>query len=347
MIATIDAFEQIRDARGALPVKAVEIVEGDEPARLRFTLRSARERSAASAACTLETLAQVGTAQDKRAAIETLSLVTGPLFGGGAPESLEAWQLAVNAAQLGMSIHAAVQGRDPGLLLHGAGKHVVVDARRGRERGCWVWAQVPVDAGGGGEYRELLPAGAWSRRLGEGRWAFAQVEEAPGALDALTVGVLQLGFKDACLADAAAVARALQEAGLPSIPLSACAGEGSDGRTPLLVDAGVLRIDERPFDGGDAGALSDLLCALAQVHMQGARLDMIKSTPQQQFMAFPALLGFLWFDFVRRGEEVKVGICSECGLPFSKSTRGGSRKKFCSPSCSAKHRSRERKEAQE
>ena len=345
MIAGIDAFEQIRDARGALPVKAVEILEGDDPARLRFRLRGAQEKASAPAVCTLEVLAQVGTAEDKRAAIETLALATGPLFGGGAPESLEAWQLAVNAAQLGMSVHVAVQERDPGLLLQGVGKRLVVDVERGRERGSWVWAQVPVDAGGGSEYRELLPAGAWSRRLGAGRWAFAQVEKAPGALDALTVGVLQLNFKDACLADAKAIAWALGKAGLPSIPQDACTDDGS-GRRPLIDSGNRLRFDEVAFDESDTEALGDLLCAMAQVHMEGAHLDMIKSTAQQQFMAFPALLGYLWFDFVCRGEEVKIGICSECGLPFSKSTRGGSRKKFCSPSCSAKHRSRERKEAQ-
>lgn len=346
MSMAIDAFEQIRDARGALPVKAVQLVEGDEPARLRFWLRGAQEGAAAPAACTLEMLAQAGNEGGKRAAIEALALETGPLFGSGAAESLEAWQLAVNAAQLGMSIHAAVQEHDPGLLLPGVGKHVVVDAERSRERGCWVCAQVPVDAGGGSEYRELLPAGAWIRRLGEGRWAFAQVEEALGALDALTVGVLQLGFKDACLADAAAVSQALRKAGLPSIPQDACAG-GDSARRPLLDSGSKLRVEGQALGKDDMGALSDLLCALAQVHMQGAHLDMIKSTVQQQFMAFPALLGFLWFDFVHRGEEVKIGICSECGLPFSKSTRGGSRKKFCSPSCSAKHRSRERKEAGE
>ena len=133
MIAGIDAFEQIRDARGALPVKAVEILEGDDPARLRFRLRGAQEKASAPAVCTLEVLAQVGTAEDKRAAIETLALATGPLFGGGAPESLEAWQLAVNAAQLGMSVHVAVQERDPGLLLQGVGKRLVVDVERGSD----------------------------------------------------------------------------------------------------------------------------------------------------------------------------------------------------------------------
>lgn len=341
----IDAFEQIRDARGALPVKAVEIIEGDEPARLRFTLRGAQEGASTPSDCSLEMLAQAGAEEDKRAAIEALAQIAGPLFGDGAPESLEAWQLAANAAQLGMSIHASVQERDPNILLQGVGRHLIVDAARGKERGSWVWAQVPVDAGGGDEYRKLLPAGAWSRRLSERRWAFAQVEEAPGALDTLSVGILHLDFKDACLADAGVVAQELKKTGLPSIPLEACKDERG-GRKPLLDSGSRLRFEEQPFSEDDPGTLSDLLCATAQVHMQGAHLDMIKSTARQQFMAFPALLGYLWFDFVRRGEEVKIGICSECGLPFSKNTRGGSRKKFCSPSCSAKHRSRERKEAQ-
>ena len=109
MSMAIDAFEQIRDARGALPVKAVQLVEGDEPAMLRFMLRGAQEGVAAPAACTLEMLAQAGDESGMRAVVEALAVEMGPLFGSGAAESLEAWQLAVTAAQLGMSIHVAVQ----------------------------------------------------------------------------------------------------------------------------------------------------------------------------------------------------------------------------------------------
>lgn len=341
----IDAFEQVRDVRGALPAKKVVIVEDDQPARLRFTLRSADEpRTSESKALSLEMLGEFGADADVRADVEELATQMGPLFGTGGPESLESWQLAAKAAQLGMTIHAAVQQDAAGTLAATTvRKLAVMDANRGKRRGCWYWMQVPVDAGGGGEYRAFMPVGALQRELGSGCWAFAQVKTIPNSLDSLVVGVLQLDFKEASLADARVVAKALRREGLPSVDIER---ETSmlDVGTALIGSVSDIAFKEEELAPDDAPVLTDILRMMAQAHMEGVRLDVIKSSPEQQFLAFPALLGYLWFDFVRRGKEVKVGICVECGLPFGKSARGGSRKRFCSQSCSAKFRSREKRE---
>lgn len=340
--AAIDAFEQIRDAHGALPTKNASIIEDDAPARLRFSLYSPGELDGSEPReLSLEMLAKLGAEGTLRADIEKLAAQMGPLFGGGEPESLESWQLAAKAAQVGMAIHAAAQ-QEPEVLLSEAPvrKCAIVDVSRGKRRGCWYWALIPVDAGGGDEYRRFLPDGIWCRKLGEGCWALAQVEEIPESLDSLVVGVLQLDFKGASLADARVIATTMRQKGLPSVKV---ADDGCNG-SALIGASDVLSFETGELEAEDAPILSDILRAVAQMHMQGARLDVIKSTPEQQFMAFPALLGYLWFDFVRRGKEVRVGICAECGLPFGKSSRGGSRKRFCSPSCSAKFRSREKRE---
>lgn len=343
MSSAYDPFSQLRDHRGALAIKGVELCEVEGLAELHFTLLQAQEEGAARGGLVhLEDLAAVKPGDAMRNTALKLARKSGPLFGGLARESYESWQLAVLSARRALRFNAAVSNGDITIAQDDVVKAAVMKAPF-KKSGCtWLATSFMVNAGGGDDYIAALPQMPWAKRVGEHLWAVCGVKNDRGVLY-LTVGVSEFTF-DAQLPDIQPFMQALEASGLPCVELSPLIRHGKAPQTPLIT-ANDLAIDVLGLCDDDAPKLKLLLDALVQAHIKDVRFDMVKSNAENKFLAFPSLLSWMWCDFAQRKGRLKMALCPECGMPFSRNGRNGARKSYCSAACRSRAAARTAKRA--
>ena len=80
-------------------------------------------------------------------------------------------------------------------------------------------------------------------------------------------------------------------------------------------------------------SLRHLVQALISLHLEGVRVDLFRSTEDDDFLSFDTYLAYLWFLFSKKLGDVKIGYCARCGKAFSLARRRGVPKKYCSEEC--------------
>lgn len=343
MSLAYDPFSQLRDHRGALAIKDVELCEVEGLAELHFTLLQAQEEAASRVSHVhLEDLTAVKPGNTMRTETLKFARKSGPLFGGLARESYESWQLAVLSAQRALRFKTAVSNGDISIAQDDVVKVAVMKTPR-KKSGCtWFATSFMVNAGGGGDYIAALPQMPWVKRIDEHLWAVCGLKNDRGVFN-LTVGVAEFTF-DAQLHDIQPFMEALGRADLPCVELSPLIRGGKASRAPLI-PACDLGIDVLEPCANDAPKVKLLLDALVQAHIKDVRFDMVKSNAVNRFLAFPSLLSWMWCDFAQRKGRLKMALCPECGMPFSKSGRNGARKAYCSATCRSRAAARAAKRA--
>lgn len=329
MSNAFDPFIQVRDYRGALPVDDVELVDTEGIVDLLFKVGDSWEAAKTSGAVVLENLASVKTGDRMRKGVVALARKSGPLFGRGAKESYESWQLAVLAAQRALRFQSAIQEADISIAQDEVIKLRIMKPPRMRNGCSWFATSFMVNAGGGSDYVSALPTLPWAKKIGERRWALVGIEKR-GELLNLTVGIADFTF-DARLADVPPFMQALKRDGMPAIGIGKLLSPEDRGQAPFIAE-GELEVEKLDADPGDLYRLKLLLNALTQAHIKDARFDIVKSSAKRQYLAFPSLLSWMWFDFAQRKGRLNVAVCPECGTPFSRRGRSA-KKKYCSAAC--------------
>lgn len=100
----------------------------------------------------------------------------------------------------------------------------------------------------------------------------------------------------------------------------------------IAPDASIVP-QNRPLDDTDKGALTALVQALVIAHLSGAHVDVFQGSESTGFLSFDSYLSWLWFDFSRKLNTVRIGYCEQCGRAFSLAGHRGMERKYCSEKC--------------
>ena len=198
-----------------------------------------------------------------------------------------------------------------------------------------------VDAALEDGYVAHMPGMPWLKKfVGDGfDYVIGDVEREADDGDFLTVTLLS--FKReitaldfalvlSCFYDQSRAAKLIDQA---KRSLSAFSdGEISESMGAATVE-GKLEIREAPLAEDDIPSLRRLVQAIISLHLEGVRVDLFRSTEDDDFLSFDTYLSYLWFLFSKKLGDVKIGYCMRCGKAFSLARRRGVPKKYCSEEC--------------
>lgn len=349
----MNVIDQLKTPQGRIPVHDVRLVQGELP-YLEFVPATAASRSASPAQAMPRSSSKIGIEDlafvDKDGLL-SLALQTGPLFGTDVCESLVDWQSAANVARAVVTVQEVVNGGKPLAVLQAdeesqsealVAKTLAKNVETGNDFSIFA-ISFAVDASMENDYVAHMPNMPWLKKFvgDEFDYVIGDIEHDPDGIDYLTVTLfsfereitpLDFALVLSCFYDGAHtdelieqakrnIAGFAEEEGDPSVQFVATTVEGKlDVRESVLVEE-------------DAVSLRHLVQALISLHLEGVRVDLFRSTEDDDFLSFDTYLAYLWFLFSKKLGDVKIGYCARCGKAFSLAHRRGVPKKFCSEEC--------------
>lgn len=356
----MDPFKPYRSTRGALPTREVRLVgEGtpslvfglvppDEMDDARRVSDAAASQAGVVAGSPLIDLAACGRPHSGTISKDDMTAFArahGPLFGlrmhdgnpSEAEEGLAEWASAIQMANLAVCIQEVVNDDMPieGLsTLGNLVKRHETNAVTGA--GFDLFEVSRLIPGQYGEMLDDLPLVRRSRRGGRFLYSFAVSSRDEEAGEVLDFVVVSLPHEMTSL-DYQALSQALdfgvEVDDLARSRLGIVADEGGDFR---LAGHAELSGEDVPVVDGDRDALMVLVQTVVAAHLLGARVDVFQADDETGFISFGCLLGWLWYDFSRELDAVRIGYCEECGRPFSLVGHRGIARRFCSRECKTK-----------
>ena len=347
----MDSFAQVRSKRGSLPAESVSIVEDATP-YLLFRIRHPTEGKGATAASEPDLVRLAACARPQqwvapKADILAAASQTGPLFGrmpcGGysCRETLDEWGCAILASSLAVYTQEVVNGT---MSIEGLSALGIITKRHvessGRETSFDLFEMAFEAPGQYAGMFDALPLVMRSESEDDFEYAFVLGTPTSGG-GGITVEVLvvRLG-QEMTAADYAALGSALGfgsdvDAAAREVLLASIAPEGETSPFGFALGAR-LQGEDSTLAESDLPALAALVKALVAAHLLVAHIDVFQSDEQTGYLAFENLLGWLWYDFSRRLDIIRIGYCEQCGRPFSLEGHRGIARRFCSQECKTK-----------
>lgn len=348
----MNVIDQLKTPQGRIPVHDVRLAQSESPC-LEFVPVNAAERFATSDQAMLRPASQTGIEDlafvDKNGLLP-LALQTGPLFGTDVRESLVDWQSAANVARAVVTVQEVVNGGKPLAVLRAdeesqsealVAKTLVKNVETGNDFSIFA-ISFAVDASIENGYVAHMPNMPWLKKFvgDEFDYVIGDIEHDPDGIDYLTVTLfsfereitpLDFVLVLSCFYDGAHADELIEQA-KRNIAGFAEEGDFSVQFVATTVE-GKLDVRESVLVKEDAVSLRHLVQALISLHLEGVRVDLFRSTEDDDFLSFDTYLAYLWFLFSKKLGDVKIGYCARCGKAFSLARRRGVPKKFCSEEC--------------
>ena len=352
----MNVIDQLKTPQGRIPVHDVRLVRAESPC-LEFVPANAAERFATPNQAAPRPASQIGIEDlafvDKDGLLP-LALQTGPLFGADVRESLVDWQSAANVARAVVTVQEVVNGGKPLAVLRAdeesqsealVAKTLVKNVETGNDFSIFA-ISFAVDAARENGYVAHMPSMPWLKKFvgDEFDYVIGDIEHDPDGIDYLTVTLfsfereitpLDFALVLSCFYDGAHADELIEQA---KRNIAGFAEEEDDeGDSSVRFDAttveGKLDVRESVLTEEDVVSLRHLVQALISLHLEGVRVDLFRSTEDDDFLSFDTYLAYLWFLFSKKLGDVKIGYCARCGKAFSLARRRGVPKKFCSEEC--------------
>lgn len=353
----MNVIDQLKTPQGRIPVHDVRLTQGDSP-YLEFVPANVAERFTTSDSAMPRPASQTGIEDlafvDKNGLLP-LALQTGPLFGTDVRESLVDWQSAANVARAVVTVQEVVNGGKPLAVLQAdeesqsealVAKTLVKNVETGNDFSIFA-ISFAVDASIENGYVAHMPNMPWLKKFvgDEFDYVIGDIEHDPDGADYLTVTLfsfeceiapLDFALVLSCFYDGAHAAALIDQAKKTIAGFGEAEGE-AEKASLIRLDAatveGKLDVRESELCEDDTVSLRHLVQALISLHLEGVRVDLFRSTEDDDFLSFDTYLAYLWFLFSKKLGDVKIGYCARCGKAFSLARRRGVPKKFCSEEC--------------
>lgn len=347
-------FSQLRTSRGAVRVqgvvteragKACALQDADSfsfipvpPTRLALephvpsAMESGQTGDGLIALATCAQKARGGVAVRKESLLE-FAHKYGPLFGRSPVESILSWGSAVQLADLAVTIQRVVNDPKLSMLLEasaGLQKDRITNAATGVSFDLYDVVRPCTP-----DYLSWLGGAQFIRReVADERFDYAMMLCSP---DEGFVEFLVASFKSEVTASdylALCAALGLDERAGRDLRAFLEIDEAKLGASSYDLGAGEsFKREECAFGPQDIGVLSFLVRSVVFVHLRDAHVDPFQSDEATGYLSFNSLLSWLWFDFSKCLDAVKVGYCEKCGRAFSLVGHRGQKRRFCSQQC--------------
>ena len=348
----MDYLDQVKTTQGRILIGDVRLEERDEGVMLIFTPprladADSTEPNAANNHADAPKLEDLAFASIRP--ITQTARQIGPLFGESLRESIFDWQDAASVAFATAQIQDVVNGSKPPATLENnqdgtaVAKTTITERKTGKQFAIYA-VSIPLSAGRKGQYCKHLPAMPWHRRFGGSGvdYALATIDET-GEIDSLIITLLSFP-KEISPANFSFILQAF--CGLSKLEGSKIAGqqprEQSSFARPDALVAKMASLDEN-----DIPALNRLVQTLASIHLQNVRIDVFRSTTDDDFLLFDTRLSYLWYKFAKNLGNVKIGYCQECGKAFSLAGHRGIDRRFCGQECKTRAKNQRAKASRE
>ncbi len=275
-----------------------------------------------------------------------LAQSSGPLFGSSAIESVHDWGFAATPALVALRIQEYLNGNcEIGKVagLGQIGKLCIATEQTDTTFTLYSFAFPVV-----GAYANVVRQLPIIRRIGSSSgyyYAFVTKNDAPH-IGEFVASIDILAFEhELTAADFAALCQCLdlddssQKVARKQLGIDAVESSRYHIATDLAVAA-----EETELNPADRGALVALVQTLVICHLSSAHVDVFQGSDETGFLSFENYLSWLWFDFSRKLDTVKIGYCKACGRPFSLAGHRGIAKVFCSEKCKTAAKNAKEKE---
>lgn len=275
-----------------------------------------------------------------------LAQSSGPLFGSSAVESIRDWGFAATPALVALRIQEYLNGSCEIGKVAGLGQ--IGKLRIVAEQADSAFTLYSFGFPVAGAYAGVVRQFPIIRRIGSSSgYYYAFVTKNEGSpVGEFVASVDILAFEDELTAaDFAALCRCLdlddssQKVAREQLGIDTAESSRYHIATDLAVTA-----QEAELDSTDRGALVAFVQTLVICHLSAAHVDVFQGSDETGFLSFENYLSWLWFDFSRKLDTVKIGYCKACGRPFSLAGHRGIAKVFCSEKCKTAAKNAKEKE---
>lgn len=351
----MDAFAQLRTSKGAIPTRAVIAQKVGEESVLaeadtfRFIPYAPSEVSGSNGANSKphaigSGLLQLSVCVEKTAsgprvsrhALLQFAVESGPIFGKSPDEPLADWASAAFEADLAITIQQVANGQKPVSALsqlENLVKERITDQLTGESFVLYDIAR-PCSA----SYLQWLGGTSLVRRERHesGYYYCFLIADCGHNREQGEQGAVELivarfdhemaweGYRALC------ECMGIQnEQGSRIGELLGLHGDDS-GMRP---DSEQLSSIEEDLGSDDLVSLSFIVRSLIKAHLCDAYVDPFQADADTGYLSFKSYLSWLWFDFSKCLDSVKIGYCERCGKPFSLVGHRGKERRFCSAKC--------------
>lgn len=180
-----------------------------------------------------------------------------------------------------------------------------------------------VDAARENGYVAHMPSMPWLKKFvgDEFDYVIGDIEHDPDGIDYLTVTLfsfereitpLDFALVLSCFYDGAHADELIEQAKRNIAGFAEEEGDESDSSVQFDATTveGKLDVRESVLTEEDVVSLRHLVQTLISLHLEGVRVDLFRSTEDDDFLSFDTYLAYLWFLFSRKLGDVKIGYCA-------------------------------------
>ena len=349
---SVDEARAAATAEGAAtPAKGITLLELSESVRQKQPSQDGgASGSDGSAEASTPPFMQEVRAED----LYRFACAHGPLFGMAAEERVDVWASAAIVAELATRLQQVASKLENTMsvaALNGGAFGNIAKYRLANPATGTHFILIVISRAVDAEYARHPEAPFVRREEREGRinYAFLSVkDEDMGSNVMLYLHVVSLEH-EMSLPDYLALSRAFdfdaqvdaqaRQHLFPEISSEELPVGNEESAYGLALDA-LHTMEEVPFDDADCSPIASLVRLLVAAHLQEARLDVFFADEKTGHLRFPNYLAWLWYEYSRSIEKVRIGYCGNCGKPFSLVGHRGRERLFCSEACKTQAKNR-------